>query len=287
MQVKSVENKIVSVFNYLDYREFLKDFYEFQKGKHSGYSFRVFAMKAKLSSQNYLKLVMDGKRRITDKMLSSFIRGLGLNSEEAKYFRLIVMFNETSDLIEKRELLTKIVVKRNRKSPKFHQVNKRQEHVLKHWSHWVIRELVLLDNFKADPSWISEILKREISPKQAQESLDLLLETGMIEKKENRFLQTSSQVKTDDEVVNCLIRDLHAQLIELGVKSLFRDELRAREFAGLTISLSEEQIPKFKEKIKEFRQSMNAEFSNQNEKLSKVYHLEIMFFPISKGAREC
>lgn len=277
----------LSVFNYLNYREFLKAFYEAQKSKRPGYSFRVFALRAKLSSQNYLKLVMDGKRRITDKMLPSFIRGLGLSSEEAKYFRLMVLFNEATDPNEKRDLLSKMVTKRNQNMNRAQTLLKSQEQVLSHWSHWVIRELILLDSFQEDPVWISQELKQDVSPDQARESLDLLLQVGLIERKDGKLIQSNPRISTEDEIVSALIRELHSQFIERGTRSLFQDPMTEREFAGLTISLSKGQIPKFKEKIKKFRQELNAEFSCEGKELSRVYHLELMFFPITKGGRKC
>ncbi len=80
-----------SLFDYFDYREYLHDYYQFHKRKNSAYSYRLFARKAKLGSPNYLKLVVDGKRRITDRTLYQFARGLGLSRDEEKYFRELVM----------------------------------------------------------------------------------------------------------------------------------------------------------------------------------------------------
>ena len=83
------------LFDYFDYREYLHDYYLFHKKKNSAYSYRLFARKAKLGSPNYLKLVVDGKRRITtDRTLYQFARGLGLTRDEEKYFRELVMYQE-------------------------------------------------------------------------------------------------------------------------------------------------------------------------------------------------
>jgi uncharacterized protein (TIGR02147 family) len=49
------------IFKYLDYRKYLKDFYEYMKGRDPKFSYRVFAKTAKLNSENYLKLVVDEK----------------------------------------------------------------------------------------------------------------------------------------------------------------------------------------------------------------------------------
>jgi microcystin degradation protein MlrC len=50
----------IDVFQYLDYRVFLADFYRAKK--RSGFSYRAFSRAAGLGAPNYLKLVMDGDR---------------------------------------------------------------------------------------------------------------------------------------------------------------------------------------------------------------------------------
>src|SRR5476649_3094617 len=93
-----------NLFDYFDYREYLQDYYLFHKKRNSAYSYRLFARKAKLGSPNYLKLVVDGKRRITDRTLFQFARGLGLNRDEEKYFRELVMYQEVADRSEERRV---------------------------------------------------------------------------------------------------------------------------------------------------------------------------------------
>lgn len=48
-----------SIYNFKDYRQFLRAFYNFQKAQDASYSFKKFSLKAKIGSPNLLKLVMD------------------------------------------------------------------------------------------------------------------------------------------------------------------------------------------------------------------------------------
>src|ERR1700721_1624232 len=76
----------LSVFNYSDYREYLKDFYQLKKSKAGTYSFAVFSLRAGIKSPNYLKLVMDGERNLTPENTLAFARGLGLSEQETLYW---------------------------------------------------------------------------------------------------------------------------------------------------------------------------------------------------------
>ena len=53
----------MDVFDYLNYRAFLRDYYVERKRKGK-VSFRSFSQRAGLKSPNYLKLVMDGERNL-------------------------------------------------------------------------------------------------------------------------------------------------------------------------------------------------------------------------------
>ena len=163
-----------SLFDYFDYREYLHDYYLFHKKKNSAYSYRLFARKAKLGSPNYLKLVVDGKRRITDRTLFQFARGLGLSRDEEKYFRELVMYQEVSDP-DSKELHLRSLLKYQEKQRTPTPLKADKIKFLLDWHHAVIRELVASKDFKEDPAWIAKRLGNKITEAQAKESLDLLI----------------------------------------------------------------------------------------------------------------
>jgi uncharacterized protein (TIGR02147 family) len=67
-----VSGSPVDVFEYLDYRAFLRDIYLAKKAERRGFSFRAFSRRANLRSPNYLKLVMDGERNLSRAMAERF-----------------------------------------------------------------------------------------------------------------------------------------------------------------------------------------------------------------------
>jgi hypothetical protein len=51
-----------SIFQYSDYRAFLRDHFAYMKATNASYSFRTFSRLAGFNSPNFLQLVYDGKR---------------------------------------------------------------------------------------------------------------------------------------------------------------------------------------------------------------------------------
>lgn len=276
-----------NIFQFSDYRAFLEEFYQREKERSAGFSYRSFARRAGLTSPNYLKLVIDGSRPVTAKNLSAFLRGLRLSGSAAEYFRLLVSIKETPDENEKAILVERLLKLRLKSSHKPSQVDKDRWDILRSWHHWAIREMVLLRDFQNDPTWIATRLGKKITAKQAEESLGILLRLGFLkEKKPGALEQSEPMITTSDEISNIIIRHLHRQFVEIGLISLFHDSVECREVNGLTIALTSDEIPAFKKMLKEFRQELNRQFSRSRAEADHVYHLENLFFPVTKPVRE-
>lgn len=270
----------MDVYQYSDYRNLLKDFYTEQKTKSTSYSYKVFANKAKLGSPNYLKLVIEGSRRITDKSLPSFIRGLKLAAHEAEYFKALVSFQEASDPEARRGFEQELRRIRDRATRRAKVIEEDQLEVLKSWRHFTICEMTLLDDFRADPAWIASRLKGRITEQQAKESLQLLLRVGLLKIENGKYLQAEPLSATSDGVYCRALRELHKQFLELGIDSCLNDETEKRETSGLTLAVSQETIHDIKKAIKEFRREVNRIYSRDHGN-TDVYQLTINFFPLT------
>ena len=66
-----------SLFEYMNYRDYLRDYYAEKKKQHAFYSFRLFAQKAGFASPNFFKLVIDGKRNMSKESVFRFSKALG------------------------------------------------------------------------------------------------------------------------------------------------------------------------------------------------------------------
>src|SRR5690606_17396346 len=91
----------LDVFQYLDYRAYLRDWYRAHNTDGRSFSFRAFARRAGLKLPNYLKLVMDGERNLTPQTAELFAKGLGLDGEGASYFVDLVAFNQAATQSER------------------------------------------------------------------------------------------------------------------------------------------------------------------------------------------
>jgi len=88
----------ISIFEYDDYRAYLRDLYEHLKKTGTHFSYRSFSSKAGFRSPNILKLVIDGKRNLSPQSVQKFARALNLKKDEAEFFRILVNLNQAGSV---------------------------------------------------------------------------------------------------------------------------------------------------------------------------------------------
>jgi uncharacterized protein (TIGR02147 family) len=270
-----------NLFDYFDYREYLHDYYLFHKKKNAAYSYRLFARKAKLGSPNYLKLVVDGKRRITDRTLYQFARGLGLSRDEEKYFRELVMYQEVSDP-DSKELHLRSLLKYQEKQRTPTPLRADKLKFLLDWHHGVIRELVASKDFREEPQWIAKRLANKITEAQAKESLDMLIRHQFLERNaEGKLEQREPLLTSSDEVPSHVIRSLHRTYLRKALTSIFAVPMEKRELSGLIVSVPNSRLKEVKEEIKEFRRKLNRKYGLDRDG-DEVYFVGMYFFPVTQ-----
>ena len=82
------------VFEYLDYREFLKDYYNSKKEANPAFSLRVFSDKIGFKAKDFISRVMSGSKNLSDQSISKVAAGLRLGKHETEFFTGLVKFNQ-------------------------------------------------------------------------------------------------------------------------------------------------------------------------------------------------
>ena len=277
--MKPSENE-VSVFHYLDYRKFLRDWYQHAKNSRGSYSFRSFSKKAGFQSTNFLKLVMDGDRNLTEESVAKFTLALKLNKQEQEFFRNLVFFNQAKTHEQKTFYYQKLL--QSKKYSELKPIEKKQYEYYSTWYHPVIRELVISKGHDGSPESIMRQLEPEISITQVEHSLELLEKLGFIEKtKTGRYRQASSLISTGAEVSSLVIFNYHKLLLSLCQEVMEAAAPARRDVSTMTLGIAKGRISQLKKKIQEFRQEVLKLVGDDNEP-DEVVQLNIQLFPLTK-----
>jgi uncharacterized protein (TIGR02147 family) len=265
---------------YRSYRDYLRDFYEYRKSRSSGFSYRLFASKAGIKSPNYLQLVIQGKRNLSIEMAERVATAMGCKSWERDYFVALVAQENASSPEEK--LRAHQSVLKTLKKMVCRQIPSAQSQVLSHWYHLVVRELVFLPAFQPDGEWISVQLRNLISPEQAEESLQLLIEGGFLEKGPKGEWQAKDPViDTGDDLGWARVLETHLQTLKVWRGLLETLSHEERELGLINIPIAKDKIPEFKARLRAFQDEIIGWVQDEKNP-EQVVQLGIYLVPISE-----
>ena len=171
---------MINLFEYLNYREFLRDAYEERHSTDWRFSHRFIAEKAGFDASMFNK-ILQGKRNLTSRLVSVFADIFCGDEREKKYFADMVAFNQAKNHSESRQYLEKLVAT---KECRVENVARDQFEYFDHWYHAVIRELVTFYPYVGDAQALGLMVRPPISASQVKSSIALLERLSMIRKNE-------------------------------------------------------------------------------------------------------
>ncbi len=243
-----------SIYTYLDYRAFIKDFYDFKK-EHEGLTLRQFAHKAGFSSHAYLIQLIQGIRDASAQSARKIAKGFELSESEAEYLEYMVRFAHAQDLDEKNEHYRKMI--RFRYKGELASIADDHFFLLSNWYILAIRELVTLPDFQEDYGWIAHHLYPRITTSQAREGLEILLKLGYLGRDENGKLeQKDPDLSTGPEVRSLHVANYHNSMFLLANHAMKKTPAKSRDISALIIPIDREEFRYIKRRIQEFRKEL-------------------------------
>jgi len=281
--VQSAEE--IDVFAYRDYRSFLADTYEHRKKSEYGFSYRAFSRRAGLSAPNYLKLVTDGQRNLTNQMAVTFAEALGLKSEAANYFCDLVAFNQAENASLRERCYTRLQSYRRYRNA--FRLDAAHAAYHSEWYIPVVRELVVCCDFVDDPQWIARILRPKISPKEVTRALRILEELGFIVRDDaGQWSHKEPLLATGEEQpLGHNLANFHRMMLNKAAESLDTTPRGEREFGALTLALNEEQVARFKRRLFELREEFFQESCSEEGQPDRVVQIGFQLFPLSEVSK--
>ncbi|MEM7646712.1 MAG: TIGR02147 family protein, partial [Pseudomonadota bacterium] len=254
--------------------------YEFLKKTTEYFSFRYFSKKAGFKSPNYLKLVIEGQRNISDESIDRFCQALKLNKQESDFFARLVQFNQAPTTQERAECALRIV--ESRIYQKLNPLSKEQMHYYQRWYQIGIREMALCQPLKPDAHWIAQKFRPQLKVNEAQKAMDSLVALKMLVMDEDGLLHPSTQnIWSSNEVISSFVVDYHKEMMNRAKDSIDLAKSHEREISSICVPVSEETFLQMKQKIQDFKKELMA-LASQDSGPDQVYQLNFQLFPLTE-----
>ncbi|MCX7725420.1 MAG: TIGR02147 family protein [Chitinispirillaceae bacterium] len=272
----------ISIYKYLDYRKYLKDYFCTRKKIDPKFSHRYLSRRLGLSSTNFILMVMQGKRNLTLKLVHKISEVFNHDQREAEYFECLVNFNQSDTLNEKNRFFKRIMEMCRRTD--LWKIEESQYEYYSNWYNLVIRELVTSPDFRDNFKWLAKKILPNITESQAKKSVKLLINLGLINKNSNGYNQSYPLISTGPQVSSLAVANFHRTMAQLAAEAISKISKEKRDMTSCTISLSKEGFERVKDAIAECRKKI-MEIAGKDistDIMYKVYQINFHLFPISE-----
>lgn len=267
------------IYNYLDYREYLRDCYQEKKQDNPGFSYQVLANLAGFKSKSFLPHVIEGTRNLSEASIPGIVQALKLSEREREYFELLVAYGQARSHAGKQRFFEALVEKGPRTKARLLLQNYHEFY--SHWYHNSIRELVTIVDFGEDYARLARMLKPRISARQARRSVAMLVRLGLLRKEGNRYVQADRNLTTGFTVQSLSVENFHLQNLNLAGESIDTCPAQHRELGCMVAGLSQQGFETVKKEMREFRSKL-VSIINRDEPAERVYHIAMQLFPTSE-----
>lgn len=164
------------IFEYTDYREWLRDAFDDFKQRKTVISWRYMAMKMGADPGNLLR-VSQGKIHLSTALIEPAAQFFELDEKETAYWTEMVFFgraktdNEALQHYERMQALKGVSLK---------LLQKKELEFYRHWYYNAIRSIIGICKFKDDYQGLAECCTPQITEDEAKAAVQLLYELNMI-----------------------------------------------------------------------------------------------------------
>lgn len=271
--------------DFQDYRAYLRAMVSFMQATNEKFSYRYFARRAGFKSPSFLKLVEKGQRNLSAASVAQFAKGLGLDTEEARAFELLVESAPGEETQASRR--ARMALGEMRSAEQAQRLQGKQLEIYRDWYVLPIREMVSLKGFSPEPQWIAERILPKISQERAARALNLLEELGfLVRNEEGELKRADIKLTTAPSLTRQAVRGFHRTMLSLSAKALGLLSTDERYVTALTIKLNRRQYAAVIDMIQEFRRQLHhildSGETGQDDDSEEIYHIGLQVIPLSR-----
>ncbi len=272
---------IPSVYSYNDFRKYLADWQAALQAQDPALHKSEISRRLGLPrTRSYFTDVLGGKK-VTPVFLERFVTVLELSKEDARFFRVLVAFNQAATP-EEREIRFDELVSLNRTPKTVLQTMHYQYY--KNWWTGALRAILSVDDFGDDWASLAKSIRPEITPGQAKTAIELMEQLGLIEKKDGFWKPSNQAISSGDDIRDELVLQLQMQQFELARLAVMTKYVLPKDISTNTVSISTQSFEQIRRRIAAFRSEVRSIVHKDDRKADRVYNLCLALFPLSQKA---
>jgi uncharacterized protein (TIGR02147 family) len=271
-----------SIFEYLDYRDLLKDAFEQRKVERPLYGYRMLAEELGQDTSNVFRIIQKDAH-LPARCQSRAIEFLGLSGRSAEYFVLLIAYARERNTKARQEILEKAMALRDVES---RQLAAKEIAYFRDWWVVAVRSLLEVVEGRSQASLLAGRLRPQVGEAEIEKSLDLLLELGLVKKASSgRLVLSEAHLNAGGAEMTQAVRGFQRQILSLASESLERFPKEQRDLSTLTFAVNHATFVEIREMLREFRQQLQK-LVEDSPRPDRVMQLSIAFFPLAPAPED-
>ena len=264
------------VTEYQDYRVYMQDYYNERK-RVSSFSWREFTRASGFTSPTYLKLVCEGKTRLSPLGADKVGSAMHLAGFELEYFKAMVTYCHAKNDQERKNAYESMLELAH--NNKIKVLDGEAFKYFESWVHPVVRELAPVMP-GATPGEIAKRCCNEVSAGDVRESLDFMVRSGLLKRKGSMYEQTDKHLKGASDIMPVVLRSVHREMASFAEEAIDRYAPSERNFTGLTMGISAEDYGRIVQELNDCRKKI-TQIALNSRGTERVYRLNFQLFPLT------
>lgn len=283
--VHSKRTAMANVFEYQNFRTYLKDYYKEQKAAKRNFSYRYFSEKAGVNTPSFLYYVIENKRNLTESSVLKISQAIGHSREEAEYFENLVFFNQAKTINEKTHYYSRLL--EVRRPLDIQTIEADRYEYYSRWYHSVVREVATFLDFRGDFNRLASFITPPITAREARESVALLERLGFLEHDEKGlYHQTNNLILGRPSPIQAFqIERFQREMLQMALRSYENSPIKDRISTSTTLSVSTKTVDLFKLRIRELQHDL-MEIARMDDMQEQAIQITVNLFPVSKAAND-
>jgi uncharacterized protein (TIGR02147 family) len=264
------------IFEYTDYRLYLRDFYEYTKERKPFFSFRFMSSRLGVNP-GFIFRLMSGKTHIGPQKIETVADLLELEGKYREYFIELVRLGKAKRDDDIQDSLKKLKAMRG---IYFTTLVDDQMEFFSKWHHMAMRSLLSIYPFDGkNYRRLGAMMVPPLSADDARESVNLLSKLGLISPGEDgTFKVNDTFVSTKEKWSSSIIHQYQKTSIDLSVKALDDLPKSVRDISTVTFTCSQSLLETLRDRLQEIRQeflTLSQDCVNED----CVMQLNLQLFP--------
>lgn len=268
------------IFDHQDYRAYLRSVLSERHGKNQAYSLRAMARQIGCAPST-LSQILKGARGISPHRALAVALKLGLESDEAEYFHLMVQHSRAANL-DARAYCTE---KMSRLNPKrtVRDLSADAFKMIADWHHLAILEMSFLHGFRLNPENVATRLS--IPVLEARTAFDRLERLELLEPStDGTWKRAPGRNLIASQAPSQALRSYHRQTMTKAIDSLETQTPKEKFVGSENLALDSRLLPEANKLTEKYFHDM-LRLAESSVKCDEVYHLGVQMFRLTVPAR--